>query len=107
MPRPAKGTHMALSVTMKALSDPTRRRILEMLGDGRMTAGDIAAQFDLTQATVSHHLSVLRRADLVCEERHGTSILYEINTSVFEDVLSWLSGVVGRKGDGDDEHGDE
>lgn len=94
---------MALSTTMKALSDPTRRRILEMLGEGRMTAGDIAAQFDLTQATVSHHLSVLRKADLVCEERKGTSIHYEINTSVFEDVLTWVSGIVGRKGDGDDE----
>ena len=90
---------MALSATMKALSDPTRRRILEMLGDGRMTAGEIASQFDLAQATVSHHLSVLRKADLVCEERVGTSILYEINTSVFEDVLTWVSGVVGRKED--------
>lgn len=94
---------MALSTTIKALSDPTRRRILEMLGKGQMTAGDIAAQFELTQATVSHHLSVLRKADLVCEERKGTSIRYEINTSVFEDVLTWMTGIIERKEDEKDE----
>lgn len=94
---------MPLTTTMKALSDPTRRRILEMLGEGRMGAGEIASHFDLTQATVSHHLATLRKAGLVVEERSGTSITYEINTSVFEDVLAWVSGIVDREVDGDAE----
>ena len=68
-----------------------------------MTAGDIASRFDLTQATVSHHLSVLRKANLVTESRRGTFILYEINLSVFEEVLAWVSGIMGGAGDGQDD----
>lgn len=94
---------MSLNETMKAVSDPTRRRILELLRGGRMTAGDIASRFDLTQATVSHHLSVLRKANLVTESRRGTFIFYEINLSVFEEVLAWVSGIMGGAGDGQDD----
>lgn len=74
----------------KALNDPTRRRILEMLRDKDMTAGDIAAQFDMSWPSVSHHLDLLRKAGLVVAEKEGQYIYYSINTTVMEDMLQWL-----------------
>lgn len=84
-----------LQQTMKALSDPTRRKILELLKKGPMSAGDLGKQFNMTGATLSHHLSVLKNAQLVNDEKKGTYIYYEINTSVMEDILSWVSGILG------------
>ncbi|MFP4977640.1 autorepressor SdpR family transcription factor [Paenibacillus sp. CN-4] len=81
---------MGIRETFKALSDDYRREILDMLKNGRMTAGSIGERFEMTQATVSHHLSVLKEADLVRTERDGKYIYYELNTSVFDDCLSWI-----------------
>ncbi|MEF9969322.1 MAG: autorepressor SdpR family transcription factor [Ruthenibacterium sp.] len=83
--------------TFKALSDPTRRRILELLRTGPKSAGDLAQQFGTTNATVSHHLSVLKEAGLVTDEKRGKYIYYELDTSVVEDVLAWVSGLTGGK----------
>ena len=69
--------------TFKALSDPTRREILELLKEKRLTAGEIASHFQMTNATVSHHLAVLRKADLISDDRDGKFIYYELNMSVF------------------------
>ena len=76
--------------TFKALSDPTRREILELLKERRMTAGEIASHFQMTNATVSHHLAVLRKADLISDDRDGKYIYYELNLSVFEEVIHWF-----------------
>ena len=93
---------MSLNTTMKALSDPTRREILNYLRDGSMTAGDIAAKFDMTAATVSHHLSTLKNADLIRERREKNFIIYTLNASVLEEVLLWIETL---KGDGKDDKG--
>ncbi len=79
-----------LQETIKALSDPTRRRILEMLKKGPLSAGELGKEFDMTGATMSHHLSILKKAGLVQDQKKGTFIYYEINTSVMEDLLSWV-----------------
>ena len=82
---------MAFGNTLKALADPVRREILDYLKQGRMSAGDIAAKFDLTAATVSYHLSVLKKADLIFETKEKNFIYYDINVSVFEEIMLWLS----------------
>ena len=74
----------------KALNDPTRRQILEMLKDKDMTAGDIAAQFDMSWPSVSHHLDLLRKAGLVVAQKEGQFVYYSINTTVMDDMLQWL-----------------
>ncbi len=79
-----------LQDTIKALSDPTRRKILEMLKKQSMAAGEIGKEFDMTGATLSHHLSILKKAGLVQDIKKGTYIYYEINTSVMEDLMSWI-----------------
>lgn len=82
---------------MKALSDKTRREILVLLKkEGRMAAGDIANKFDMTQATVSHHLSVLDEAGLINDEKVGKFIYYEINTTILQDLLQWLVELTAR-----------
>ena len=78
---------MAFADSFKALSDPVRRDILEMLRNGRLPAGEIASKFDMTGATISYHLSILKKADLVRETREKNFIFYELNTSVFEELL--------------------
>lgn len=88
---------MGLSETMKALSDPARREILNLLKTGSMTAGDIAGHFDMTAATVSYHLSQLKKAGLVFESRRKNYIYYSLNASVLEEVLLWLEGLKGEK----------
>ena len=88
---------MGLSETMKALSDPARREILNLLKTGSMTAGDIAGHFDMTAATVSYHLSQLKRAGLIFESRRKNYIYYSLNASVLEEVLLWLEGVKGER----------
>ena len=87
---------MGIQNTLKALSDPIRRQILDMLKEGRMSAGEIAEKFNLTGATVSYHLSRLKGADLINEQKYKNYIYYEINTSVFEDVISWIYSIGGK-----------
>lgn len=81
---------MGMSETLKAISDPVRRDILEMLRDERKSAGEISEKFNLTGATVSYHLSQLKKANLITETRQKNFIFYELNSSVFEDVLVWI-----------------
>ncbi|MBP5588224.1 MAG: winged helix-turn-helix transcriptional regulator [Treponema sp.] len=81
---------MPFADTFKALSDPARREILELLKNGRLSAGDIASKFNMTGATISYHLSILKKADLVRENREKNFIFYELNTSVFEELMMWL-----------------
>ncbi len=81
---------MAFQETFKALSDPVRRNILEMLKSERLSAGDIAKEFDMTAATISYHLSILKKADLVRESKFKNFIYYEINASVFEEIMLWF-----------------
>mgnify|MGYP005805742429 CR=1 FL=1 len=85
--------------TFKALSDPIRRDILLMLRSGRMSAGEIAARFDLTAATVSYHLSILKKAGLLFETREKNFIYYELNISVFEELMLWISQFMEVKDD--------
>lgn len=82
---------MGFADTFKALSDPVRRDILVMLKGGKMTAGEIAEKFELTNATVSYHLSQLKKADLLFETKVKNYIYYELNISVFEEVMLWIS----------------
>ena len=86
---------MSFQETFKALSDPTRREILQLLRQGALPAGEIAEHFNMTGATISHHLSVLKNAGLVDAERRGTYIYYKINLSVLEEILSWMTGLYG------------
>lgn len=81
---------ISIKKTFKALSDPIRREILMLLKNGRMSAGDIASKFELTNATVSYHLSQLKKADLVYEIKIKNFIYYELNTTVFDDLILWI-----------------
>ena len=87
---------MGLQKTMKALSDPVRREILNLLKNGRLSAGEISEHFPVTDAAVSRHLSVLKDADLIRDQRDGKFIIYTLNTSVLEDVLFWVSNLKGE-----------
>jgi ArsR family transcriptional regulator, arsenate/arsenite/antimonite-responsive transcriptional repressor len=86
-----------LDRTLKALGDPTRREILRALRDGELTAGDIAARFPMTAASVSHHLSVLKEAGLVAVERDGRNQIYSLETTVFQDFLQEMMGMLGKE----------
>ena len=86
-----------MNETLKALSDSVRRDILQMLKDGRKSAGEIAEHFNLTGATVSYHLAKLKNADLITEQKYKNFIYYELNISVFEEVLSWIYNLGGRE----------
>ncbi len=86
-----------MNETLKAIADPVRRDILQMLKAGKKSAGEIADEFKLTGATVSYHLSKLKSADLIVEEKYKNYIYYELNTSVFETVLSWIYSLGGKK----------
>ena len=87
---------MSLQETLKAVSDPTRREILQLLRGGSKSAGEIGERFDITAAAISRHLSVLKEADLIRDQRDGKFIIYTLNTSVLEDVLFWVSGLKGE-----------
>ena len=91
-----RGDNMGMSETLKAISDPARREILEMLKEGKKTAGEIASRFDLTGATVSYHLSTLKKPGLIPETKYKKYIFYELNISVFEEVLIWIKGLGGN-----------
>lgn len=86
---------VALQHTLKALADPIRREILNLLKDGRLSAGEIADHFPVTAASISRHLSVLKDADLIRDTREGKFIFYELNTSVLEDVMLWITDLKG------------
>lgn len=90
---------MTFAETFKALSDPVRRDILDLLKKGRLSAGEIGNQFDMTGATISYHLKILKKADLVVESREKNFIYYELSTSVLEDLMVWLADL---KGDSDE-----
>ena len=85
-----------MSETLKAISDPVRRNILEMLKEEKKSTGELASEFHLTGATVSYHLTQLKKAGLILETRHKNFIYYELNASVFEEVLVWIYGLGGK-----------
>ncbi len=90
---------MALHETLRALSDPVRRDILGLLKGGRMSAGDISAHFDISGAAISRHLAVLKDADLIRDTREGKFIFYELNTSVFEELIVFVAMLKGDNTD--------
>ena len=87
---------MSLQNTLKALSDPIRREILNLLKSGRLSAGEICDHFNVTGASISRHLSVLKEADLIRDTREGKFIYYELNASVLEEILLWISTLKGE-----------
>jgi DNA-binding transcriptional ArsR family regulator len=91
---------LTLTRTLQALADPTRRAILQMLTDRDMTAGEIGARFTISAPSVSHHLSVLKNADLVHSERNGQTIIYSLNTTVMQEFLQELLQLFNVGGDG-------
>lgn len=95
---------MGLQNTLKALADPIRREILNLLKNGKMSAGDIADKFPVTGASISRHLSVLKDADLIRDTRDGKFIFYELNASVLEEIMLWITEL---KGDCDNDNNQE
>lgn len=87
---------MGLQQTLRALADPIRRDILNLLKNGRMSAGDITDHFPVTAASISRHLSVLKEADLIRDTREGKYIYYELNASVLEEIMLWISELKGE-----------
>lgn len=87
---------MGLHDTLRALADPVRREILELLKNGRMSAGDISAHFQITGAAISRHLSILKEADLIRDAREGKYIYYDLNASVLEEILLWITAMKGE-----------
>ena len=90
---------MGLQKTLKALSDPVRREILGLLKAGRLAAGEIAGHFDITDAAISRHLSVLKEADLIRDTREGKFIYYDLNVTVLEEILLWVKALKGERED--------
>lgn len=90
---------MGLQKTMKALSDPVRREILNLLKNGRLSAGEISEHFPVTDAAVSRHLSVLKEAALIRDTREGKYIYYDLNASVLEEILLWVKDLKGEEND--------
>lgn len=88
---------MGLQNTLRALSDPIRRQILNLLKEGRLSAGEIVERFDVTGASISRHLSVLKEADLIRDSREGKFIYYELNASVLEEILLWIADLKGEE----------
>lgn len=87
---------MGLQQTLKALADPTRREILNLLKQGKLSAGEITDHFDITAAAISRHLSVLKEADLIDDTREGKYIFYQLNASVLEEIMLWISDLKGE-----------
>ena len=94
---------VSLQNTLRALSDPIRREILNLLKAGRMSAGQIVEHFDVTGASISRHLSVLKEADLIRDTREGKFIYYDLNVSVLEEILLWISDLKGVENDAEKE----
>jgi len=87
---------MSLQLTLRALADPIRREILHLLTGGKLSAGEITDHFDVTAASISRHLSVLKEADLIRDERQGKFIFYELNASVLEEIMLWITDLKGE-----------
>ena len=87
---------MSLQNTLRALADPIRREILNLLKGGRLSAGEITDHFDVTAASISRHLSVLKEADLIRDERQGKFIYYDLNASVLEEIMLWITDLKGE-----------
>ena len=87
---------MSLQNTMRALADPIRREILNLLKSGRLSAGEICDHFDVTAASISRHLSVLKEADLIRDHRQGKFIYYDLNASVLEEIMLWITDLKGE-----------
>lgn len=94
-----EGVGLAIQQTLRAMADPVRRDILTLLKAGELSAGEITAHFNITGAAISRHLSVLKDADLIRDRRAGKYIFYELNTSVLEDVLFWITDLKGAQND--------
>jgi DNA-binding transcriptional ArsR family regulator len=88
-----------LNETFKALSDPTRREILNLLKDKDLTAGEISDHFDMTKPSISQHLKILKNAELVHAEKKGQYIVYSLNTTVFQEILGWAFRFIGKEGE--------
>lgn len=91
------GMNVSMQDTLQALADPTRREILNLLKQSRMSAGEISNHFSISGAAVSRHLSVLKEDDLIRDEREGKYIYYELNATVLEEILLWISELKGEK----------
>lgn len=87
---------MGLQLTLKALADPIRREILNLLKSGRLSAGEIASHFPVTDASISRHLSVLKEAELIRDTREGKFIYYDLNASVLEEIMLWITELKGE-----------
>ncbi|MBZ4663684.1 MAG: winged helix-turn-helix transcriptional regulator [Caloramator sp.] len=83
-----------MNLPFKALSDPTRRKIIMLLKEKDLTAGEIAEHFNMTKPSISHHLSILKQADLVSDERKGQNIYYSLNTTVFQELINWFFEII-------------
>ena len=94
---------MGMQNTLRALADPVRREILELLKGGKLSAGDIGSHFHITGAAISRHLSVLKEADLIRDARAGKYIYYELNASVLEEILLWVTQLKGATNDAEKE----
>lgn len=94
---------MTLNLTFKALSDPTRRKILDLLMDKDLTAGEIADHFQMTKPAISHHLGLLKQGKLVWDERQGQHVIYSINTTVLQEVMKWFMQFNNSKGKGEEQ----
>src|SRR5882672_7548504 len=90
---------MSSNQTFRALADPTRREILDLLRQGEMTAGALAEKFDMTKPSMSHHFAVLKDADLITSRRDGQQIWYGLNTTVVQDLMAWAMDLIRRDGD--------
>lgn len=94
-------------MTCKALADPTRRKIIRLLRDKDMTAGEIAEYFSISKPSISHHLSILKQAGLILDERKGQNIVYSLNTSVMEELIGWLMSIMQKEGGEQDERNND
>lgn len=94
-----EGDEVGLHNTLKALADPIRREILNLLKDGKLSAGEITEHFDVTGASISRHLSVLKEAELIRDTREGKFIIYELNASVLEEIMLWIADLKGDEKD--------
>ncbi len=92
-----EGDNVGLHNTLKALADPIRREILNLLKGGKLSAGEITEHFDVTGASISRHLSVLKEADLIRDTREGKFIIYELNASVLEEIMLWITDLKGEE----------
>ncbi len=96
---------VSVGLTFKALSDPNRRKILHLLRGGDLTAGELAEHFEISKPSVSHHLSILKQAGLVSDERQGQNIIYSLESTVFQDIIAWLMKYTAQESTSPEERG--